>query len=117
MLVNVRKPFGQPSIGTVAKFRLTASISGTKAGKSEKLGCNCVLVRALLRTWLSLTRKVPYTQLLPLCFVANVPVRRQDFVPILIALFHSIYFPLMLRAIWVAGLVAKTLRRGARREI
>src|ERR1019366_253355 len=42
--------------------------------------------------------------------LANGPVRRQDFVPILIVLLHRIYFPLMLRAIWVAGFVAKPLR-------
>jgi len=50
-------------------------------------------------------------------FVANGPVRRQDFIPILIALFHSIHLPLMLRTIRMAWLVAKTLRRGAGSEI
>ena len=50
-------------------------------------------------------------------FLANGPVRRQDFIPVLIGLFHRIHFALVFRAIRVPGLVAKTLRRGAGSEI
>jgi hypothetical protein len=41
--------------------------------------------------------------------VANGLVRRQDFILVLIALFHSIHLPLMFRAIRVSRLVAETL--------
>jgi hypothetical protein len=50
-------------------------------------------------------------------FLANGLVRRQDFVPILIVLFHRIYLALVLRAIWMPRLVAKTLRAIPRCEI
>lgn len=43
--------------------------------------------------------------------------RCQKFIPVRIALFHSIYFPLMLRAIRMAGLFAKTLGAIPRGEI
>jgi hypothetical protein len=50
-------------------------------------------------------------------FLANGPVRRQDFIPVLIGLVHRIHLALMFWAIRMAGFVAKTLRRGARFEI
>jgi hypothetical protein len=40
---------------------------------------------------------------------AHGSVRCQDFIPILIGLVHCIHLALMLRAIWVAGFIAKTL--------
>ena len=49
--------------------------------------------------------------------LAHGLVRRQDFVPVLIGLFHRIHLALVLRAIRVAGLVAKTLGCGAGSEI
>jgi hypothetical protein len=60
-----------------------------------------------------------YRAKLPLFFwlFANGLKRRQYFVPILIRLNHRIHFALMLRAVWVAGLVAETLGRGAGSEI
>ena len=39
-------------------------------------------------------------------FLAHGPVRRQDFIPILIGLHHRIHFPLVVRAIRMAGFVA-----------
>jgi hypothetical protein len=42
-------------------------------------------------------------------FLAHGLVSRQNFIPIFIALFHSIYFQLVLRAIWVAGFLTKML--------
>jgi hypothetical protein len=62
---------------------------------------------------------VAYGAELPLFlwFLARSLARCQDFVPILIALFHSIHLALVLRAIWVAGFFAKPLRRGAGSEI
>jgi hypothetical protein len=50
-------------------------------------------------------------------FLAHGLVRRQDFVPVFISLFHHIHLALVLRAIRMAGLAAKTLRRGAGSEI
>jgi len=49
--------------------------------------------------------------------LAHGPVRRQDFIPIFIALLNRIHLPLMFRAIRMPRVVAKTLRRGARFEI
>lgn len=49
--------------------------------------------------------------------LANGLKRRQDFIPIRIALFHSIYLGLMFHAIRMAGFFAKPLRRGAGSEI
>ena len=50
-------------------------------------------------------------------FLANRLERRQDFVPIFIALFHKINFPLMLLAIRMPRLSAETLRRGSGNQI
>jgi hypothetical protein len=44
-----------------------------------------------------------------LVFLANSLVSRKYFVPVLIGLHHRIHLALVLRAIWVAGFVAKTL--------
>jgi hypothetical protein len=48
--------------------------------------------------------------LLFLRLLANGLKRRENFVPIFIRLDHRIHFPLMLRTIRVAGLIAEPLR-------
>jgi hypothetical protein len=50
-------------------------------------------------------------------FLANRLERCQNFFPVRIALSHRVNFPLMLRAIWMAGFFAKTLGCGAGSEI
>ena len=70
--------------------------------------------RAIGMDWATVAHRAQL--LLLLVLLANRLERRQNFIPIPIALFHSIYFPLMFRAIRMAGLVAKTLGCGARCE-
>ena len=50
-------------------------------------------------------------------FLANGLVRCQDFVPVLIGLVHRIHLALVLGAIRMAGLAAKTLGRAEGSEI
>jgi len=51
--------------------------------------------------------------LLFLWVFANDPIRRQNFIPVFIGLFHRIYLALMFRAVQMAGFATESFRRRA----